>query len=227
MFVVKSASCTLDSRRLSKRQEALKVFFFVFVFLNASQAFSLLFVQTKKASWKMRTIIMRPLANRKNITHYHTHTETGMCVVHWLEGGGCRYDVFGHFEGLWCQFWLEPDPVWLWAQPPQTFLQILKRWGFWWLLRGRVLEDTAGVAKTLDPLLPAQEWLSPRLEVAQQFGNLKKGTINDTSRRFTITEEESRTTAVAQSQITAWEKQHRCETSLSEEGGAWLELLVV
>lgn len=87
--------------------------------------------------------------------------------------------------------------------PPQTFLQILKRWGFWWLLRGRALEDTAGVAKTLDPLLPAQEWLSPRLEVAQQFGNLKKGTINDTSRRFTITEEKSRTTAVAQSQITA------------------------
>lgn len=86
---------------------------------------------------------------------------------------------------------------------PQTFLQILKRWGFWWLLRGRALEDTAGVAKTLDPLLPAQEWLSPRLEVAQQFGNLKKGTINDTSRRFTITEEESRTTAVARSQITA------------------------
>lgn len=41
------------------------------------------------------------------------------------------------------------------------------------------------------------------LEVAQQFGNLKKGTINDTSRRFTITEEESRTTAVAQPQITA------------------------
>lgn len=153
----------------------------------------------------MRTIIMRPRANRKTITHYHsTHTETGMCVVHWLEGGG------GLSIWSFWTFWRLAVPILTGTRPclalgsaPQTFLQILKRWGFWWLLRGRALEDTAGVAKTLDPLLPAQEWLSPRLEVAQQFGNLKKGTINDTSRSFTITEEESRTTAVAWSQITA------------------------
>lgn len=104
MFVVKSASCTLDSRRLSKRQEALiknkqKNF-------NASQAFSLLFVQTTKASWKMRTIIMRPLANRKTITHYHTHTHRNRNVCGSLIGRGGGLSIWSFWT-----FWRLVVPI--------------------------------------------------------------------------------------------------------------------
>lgn len=143
MFVVKSASCTLDSRWLNKRQEALKKkkkknF-------NASQAFSLLFVQTKKASWKMRTIIMRPLANRKTITHYHTHTHRNRNVCGSLIGRGGL--------SIWCfwTFWRLVVPILtgtrpclaLGSAPPKHFSKSWKgggSGGFWGVVRWKTLQ---------------------------------------------------------------------------------------
>lgn len=143
MFVVKSASCTLDSRRLSKRQEALiknkqKNF-------NASQAFSLLFVQTTKASWKMRTIIMRPLANRKTITHYHTHTHRNRNVCGSLIGRGGSVDMIflDILKACGANFDWNQTLSGFGLSPPKHFSKSWKgggSGGFWGVVRWKTLQ---------------------------------------------------------------------------------------